>query len=86
MNIETGEIKDLTKLTEEELKKYVRVNESDMTAKQKRQRKVSVSDRRSRLGRLRTKLARRKIGRNELCPCMSGRKFKKCHGGMHRHR
>lgn len=22
-----------------------------------------------------------KIGRNELCPCGSGRKFKRCHGG-----
>ncbi|MGO9807972.1 MAG: SEC-C metal-binding domain-containing protein [Rhodomicrobium sp.] len=25
-------------------------------------------------------LASRKTGRNELCPCGSGRKFKKCHG------
>jgi len=24
--------------------------------------------------------SRRKIGRNELCPCESGKKFKKCHG------
>lgn len=23
----------------------------------------------------------RKIGRNEPCPCRSGKKFKKCHGG-----
>lgn len=23
----------------------------------------------------------RKIGRNETCPCGSGRKYKKCHGG-----
>jgi hypothetical protein len=23
-----------------------------------------------------------KIGRNELCPCGSGKKYKKCHGGM----
>jgi preprotein translocase subunit SecA len=23
----------------------------------------------------------RKVGRNEICPCGSGKKFKKCHGG-----
>jgi len=25
-------------------------------------------------------VAQRKIGRNESCPCGSGKKFKKCHG------
>lgn len=29
---------------------------------------------------LKTDQAKRKIGRNELCPCESGRKYKKCHG------
>ena len=23
----------------------------------------------------------RKVGRNEMCPCGSGKKYKKCHGG-----
>lgn len=27
-----------------------------------------------------SRTVRRKVGRNELCPCGSGRKFKKCHG------
>ncbi len=26
------------------------------------------------------KLAGRKIGRNEKCPCGSGKKYKRCHG------
>jgi len=25
--------------------------------------------------------SKRKIGRNEPCPCGSGKKYKKCHGG-----
>src|SRR5579863_6627400 len=27
-------------------------------------------------------MPREKIGRNDLCPCGSGRKYKKCHGGL----
>ena len=28
------------------------------------------------------KLSSKKIGRNELCPCNSGKKYKHCHGSL----
>ena len=27
-------------------------------------------------------IANKKIGRNELCPCKSGKKYKHCHGSL----
>jgi preprotein translocase subunit SecA len=27
------------------------------------------------------KAGAKKVGRNDLCPCGSGKKYKKCHGG-----
>ena len=30
--------------------------------------------------RSRAKVNEKKVGRNELCPCGSGKKYKKCHG------
>ena len=58
---------------------HVRVTESEMTPKQRKERRVSLNDRRSQLGkRLTHERKKRKLGRNESCPCGSGRKYKHC--------
>ncbi|MBD85768.1 MAG: hypothetical protein CL743_04535 [Chloroflexi bacterium] len=41
---------------------------------------VGCESRRVADARFQTFSTDRKIGRNELCPCASGKKFKKCHG------
>ncbi len=56
---------------------FVRVKEEDMTTKQKKNKRVSIHDTRSRLGIQRRKEIK-KIGRNNPCPCGSGKKYKQC--------
>ena len=83
MNSNTGEIHNFE--NEEQLKKIqdalgdalVKIDEKDMTEKQKREMKVSKHDTRSKLGQLRQSTIK-KIGRNSPCPCGSNRKYKKC--------
>jgi len=55
-----------------QLGELVPAAEADMTAKQRRTRRVSLHDTRSTLGRRLHKL------RNKPCPCGSGKKYKKC--------
>lgn len=40
-----------------------------------RRSEASMAKRRRRIGQ-------RKLGRNDLCPCGSGRKYKHCHWGL----
>jgi len=84
MNCETGQIKTFKSdsALEEAMKRatFIPVKEEDMTEKQKREMQVSLNDYRSKLGRLRHRIHTGKIGRNESCPCGSGRKYKRCCG------
>ncbi len=83
MNPETGRITQFVNM--EELQKaqkkfgdrLVQIEQRDMTKKQKNDRKVSVNDHRSTLGKVRQELIRA-VGRNSPCPCGSGKKYKYC--------
>ena len=71
-------------MTPEQFKKFILpIDYSQMTHQQATTEQVSNKDHGSQLGKLRTK-AVRKIGRNNPCPCKSGKKFKKCCLGMKR--
>ena len=51
-------------------------------AEQARQQRIAREEETARLARMRAVTPRTepKIGRNDPCPCGSGRKYKKCHG------
>lgn len=83
MDIRDGSIIDEKKFeeikkTDTDAVKFIKkISEQDMTAKQLKKKKVSKYDNQSFLGQLR-KTEIEKIGKNESCPCNSGKKFKKC--------
>ena len=70
MNVDTGEIKyfDTNEALAEALKseKWVEVDESEMTKKQKKEKKVSLNDHRSILGKKLTKNRKRRLKRKGL--------------------
>ena len=60
-------------------KNLIPVEEEDMTSKQKKQKKVSLSDRRSKLGKKLTVYRHENmINRKDPCLCGSGKLFKYC--------
>lgn len=78
MNTENG---NLRQFGEKEFipDNFVEVSENDMTKKQKKNKKVSLKDHKSKLGKkLTEERGKRKIQNNEECICGSGKKFKKC--------
>ncbi|MEE8484187.1 MAG: preprotein translocase subunit SecA, partial [Nitrospinota bacterium] len=57
--------------------------QSGETAPLERRRRASVTEHHGQTGEAEVKTVRRtskKVGRNEPCPCGSGKKYKKCHG------
>jgi hypothetical protein len=55
MDLRTGEIREEEKMTLEQLKHSLEILQADMTEKQKREKKVSLKDHKSKLGKLLTK-------------------------------
>ncbi len=58
---------------------FCKVDENEMTPKQKKTKRVSLSDRTSKLGKkLTSERKKRKIAKAKLCSCGSGLKPRKC--------
>lgn len=70
MDINTGELKEIKSKDLETLLKenedWVRINEEDMTDKQKKEMKVSLHDHKSKLGKVLTKNRKRKLKRKGI--------------------
>jgi uncharacterized protein YchJ len=70
MNINTGEL-----IPYDELKKLLESEDKEISDKAKREyieTQIELTEKQLKIN---------KIGRNDLCPCGSGKKFKKCHLG-----
>jgi len=73
VNVQTKErLKEVASIFEENGWKYTIGLEPD--------KPEDITDLEILLNPLKTKIAERKVGRNELCPCGSGKKYKKCCG------
>jgi uncharacterized protein YecA (UPF0149 family) len=72
--VDQQDMLDAIKMNKATKKDFIPVEEQDMTEKQKKTRRVSLKDTRSKLGR------QLKYSRNSLCRCGSGKKYKRCCG------
>jgi len=73
VNVQTEErVKELESVFEENGWKYTIELEPD--------KPEDITDLEILLNPLKTKIAEKKVGRNERCPCGSGKKYKKCCG------
>jgi SWIM/SEC-C metal-binding protein len=73
VNVQTEErVKELESVFEENGWKYTIELEPD--------KPENITDLEILLNPLKTKIAEKKVGRNEPCPCGSGKKYKKCCG------
>jgi SWIM/SEC-C metal-binding protein len=73
INVQTEErVKELESVFEENGWKYTIESEPDKTE--------DITDLEILLNPLKTKIAEKNVGRNEPCPCGSGKKYKKCCG------
>ncbi|NOY69575.1 MAG: hypothetical protein GXP53_08815 [Deltaproteobacteria bacterium] len=73
VNVQTEErVKELESIFEEHGWKYTIELEPD--------KPEDINDLEMLLNPLQTKIAEKKVGRNEACPCGSGKKYKKCCG------
>lgn len=70
MNVETGNLMDLSEALKQKdfLKSYVRVDENEMTEKQRKTGKVSLNDHRSKLGKQLTGERKKRSGPTNLTP------------------
>jgi SWIM/SEC-C metal-binding protein len=69
--------------TEERVKEFESVFEEngwEYTIELEPDKPEDISDLEILLNPLKTKIAEKKVGRNEPCPCGSGKKYKKCCG------
>ena len=69
MNTETGELKSEKELLEEGI---IKKNVDELKNMESKFIKVEI-------GLTPEQIKNRKIGRNDICPCGSGKKFKNCH-------
>jgi SWIM/SEC-C metal-binding protein len=73
VNVQTKErVKELESVFEENGWKYTIELEPD--------KPENITDLEILLNPLKRRIAEKKVGRNELCPCGSGKKYKKCCG------